>query len=163
MSCRWRISVRPAAVDVGTFTGRDIIVQFGLTSAPATFRSLTGRYLRACLGSLEAPVPFGGRDSQIAELNRWLADPDAPPNLLVTAPAGRGKTGLLVRWLDQADTHAWPIAFVPISIRYETNRAGTFYQALAARLADILGDAVEPPAGIDPSYQNAFSLRYRHP
>lgn len=139
-----------SVVDVGSFSGRDIIVQFGLTSAPSTFRSLILRFLRAHLGAPEAPIPFGGRDAQIAELNLWLADAEAPSNLLVTAPAGRGKTSLLVRWLNQLDTQAWPVVFVPVSIRYGTNRAAIFYQALAARLADLLGEMLQT-APADPA------------
>jgi hypothetical protein len=57
--------------------------------------------------------------------------------------AGRGKTALLAHWLQGIDAVAWPVAFVPISIRFETNRADIFYQALAARLADILGKPLE--------------------
>ena len=95
-------------------------------------------------------MPFGGRDIQIAQLNRWLTTADAPSNLLVTAPAGRGKTALLVRWLNQVNGEAWPVAFVPISIRYETNRAATFYQALAARLAEILVEDL-PSTPADPA------------
>jgi len=78
-----------------------------------------------------------------------LASPKSPRNFLVTAPAGRGKTALLVRWASQADP-AWPLAFVPISIRYETNRADVFYQALAAHLASLLGESL-PPTPSDPA------------
>jgi hypothetical protein len=102
------------------------------------------------LGSSQDPVPFGGRNAEIAELNRWLADPKAPSNLLITAPAGRGKTALLVRWLSQLDPDAWSVAFVPISIRYETNRAAIFYQALAARLTAILEETL-PATPADPA------------
>jgi len=66
----------------------------------------------------------------------------------VTAPAGRGKTALLIRWVQQLGEE-WPICFVPISIRYETNRAAVFYQALAARLASLLGETL-PQTLTDP-------------
>jgi hypothetical protein len=39
-----------------------------------------------------------------------------------------------------------PICFVPISIRYQTNTEAVFYQALAARLADILGETLPQAA-----------------
>lgn len=83
-------------------------------------------------------------------MNSWLANAEAPSNILITAPAGRGKTALLVRWLNQLNIEVWPVVFVPISIRYETNRAAIFYQALAARLADVLGEAL-PPTLADPA------------
>ncbi|MCB1883195.1 MAG: hypothetical protein KDG89_04235 [Geminicoccaceae bacterium] len=63
-------------------------------------------------------------------MNDWLADPDAPPN-----------------WLDQLDINIWPTVFVPISIRYETNRAEVFYGTLAARLAEIHGKTLN----VDPA------------
>ncbi|QLH37890.1 MAG: hypothetical protein HWD60_01290 [Defluviicoccus sp.] len=126
-------------IDVRTFKGRDIIVQFGLGATPAKFQVLVKQFLRFHLGSQEAPVPFGGRETQIATLNNWLANDAAPSNLLITAPAGRGKTALLVRWVGQLVDVAWPIAFVPISISFGTNDAAVFYPALAARLASILG------------------------
>jgi hypothetical protein len=44
-------------------------------------------------------VPFGGRDEDLALLDTWLDDETAPPRYLLTAPAGRGKSALLVRWL----------------------------------------------------------------
>jgi len=54
-----------------------------------------------------------------------------------------------VRWLAQLDADI-PVAFVPISIRYETSRPSIFYQALAARLAEILEEQL-PTATTDPA------------
>jgi hypothetical protein len=127
--------------------GRDIIVQFGLTGTPARFHGRVRRFLAYYLGSENRPVPFGGRGTELEQLHAWLADPEAPPNLLIAAPAGRGKTALLVRWLQSVDTAAWPVALVPISIRFETNRPEIFYQALAARLAEVLGEKLEEARG----------------
>lgn len=135
-------------VDIGTFHGRDIIVQFGLGAAQVSFKTRIRRFIESYLGTPTAPIPFGGRDDELKDLNEWLADPDAPRNLLVTAPAGRGKTALLIRWVDQLGEE-WPVCFVPISIRYETNRAAVFYQALAMRLASLLGETL-PQTMTDP-------------
>ena len=128
---------------------RDIIVQFGLQTTRSTFRGLVRRFLQAYLGTPEAPVPFGGRSAQLDKLNRWLRDPSAPPNLLLTASAGRGKTALLVRWLSEMEP-AYPVVFVPISIRYETNRPEVFYNAVAAGLARVLEEELQTPAA-DPA------------
>ena len=136
-------------VDIGSFRGRDIIVQFGLTATPASFQARIKRFLRSYLGSESEPVPFGGRATEMKRLNDWLLSDDSQRNLLVTAPAGRGKTALLVHWIHQLDG-LWPITFVPISIRYETNRAAIFYQALAARLASILNETL-PATPSDPA------------
>jgi hypothetical protein len=96
---------------------------------------------------------FGGRDREIEALNAWLAgDYDElsadtlggaarSSRLLITAPAGRGKSALLVRWMDQLNK-AWSLVFVPISIRYRSNEELTFYQALATDLARILGEVI---------------------
>jgi hypothetical protein len=141
--------------------GRDLIVQFGLSATPASFRSVIERFILLYLGTSKAPVPFGGRTREIEALNGWLHDRRDPAdsdvlagdagsnNLLITAPAGRGKTALLIRWIEQLPAD-WPLVFVPVSIRYQTNQALTFYQALAARLGSILGEALSEPRQ-DPS------------
>jgi ATP/maltotriose-dependent transcriptional regulator MalT len=115
--------------------GRDIIVQFGLGAAPATFKVRVKRFLDAYLGPEAGP--FGGRSTQIQMLNRWLVDPSSRRNALITAPAGRGKTSLVVHWINQLNDE-WQVVFVPISIRFGTNRAAVFYQALAARLSEVI-------------------------
>ena len=98
-------------------------------------------------------MPFGGRDEDVALLDAWLDDETAPPRYLLTAPAGRGKSALLVRWLQHLQEQgrvgrdapaAWQLVFVPISIRFETHRPDIFYEALAARLAEILGQELPP-------------------
>jgi hypothetical protein len=98
-------------------------------------------------------VPFGGRDEDIALLDAWLDDDAAPPRYLLTAPAGRGKSALLVRWLQHLQEQdrvgrdspdSWHLVFVPISIRFETHRPDIFYEAIAARLAEILDEELQP-------------------
>src|SRR5262245_61635702 len=54
-------------------------------------------FLEGYDGSRGRPVPFGGRAAALSRLSAWLDDPEAP-YLLLTAPAGRGKSALLVRW-----------------------------------------------------------------
>ena len=63
----------PPVIDVGSFQGRDIIVQFGLAGLPASFQNSIRRLLGYYLGSRARPVPFGGRTAQLARLNAWLA------------------------------------------------------------------------------------------
>jgi len=138
---------------------RDIIVQFGLQTTLPNFRGLVRRFLQAYLGTPDSPIPFGGRSVQLDELNRWLRDPSASANLLITAPAGRGKTALLVRWLSEMEL-AYPVVFVPISIRYETNRAEVFYSAVAVGLAGILEQTLRTPAADPASFYRDKVVEY---
>jgi hypothetical protein len=99
------------------------------------------------------PIPFGGRNRELADLDSWLTDDQAPSRLLLTAPAGRGKSALLVHWVTSLHVRnitndserGWYVAFVPISIRKSTNLPSVFYQALAKRLADIAGEELPAP------------------
>ena len=113
-------------------------------SAPA-FQSRIEAFFDEYLKAETGPVPFGGRGSELAALDTWLDDPQAPPRCLVTAPAGRGKSALLVRWAERLQQRGllqapgaivldgWNLVFVPISIRFGTNAQEVFYHALADR------------------------------
>jgi len=125
------------------------------------FRAQTAAFRDEYLISETGPVPFGGRDKELDILDRWLFDSNAAPRLLITAPAGRGKSALLVQWMKSLQelgivaADRWQLAFLPISIRIGTNRPEVFYEALAQRLAEITGD----PISID-VIRNAEYLRY---
>ena len=92
------------------------------------------------LGSNERPVPFGGRNTEMDELTKWLDNPKASPYLLLVAQAGMGKSSLLVRWcrhiLDRRDVE---VIFIPISIRFRTNLSSFIFGSLASRLAFLHG------------------------
>ena len=82
-------------------------------------------------------------------LDAWLEDVDGSTRFVLAAPAGRGKSALLVRWIKRLEStgrigqpDTWQLAFVPISLRFNTNRPQVFYEALAARLSNILGQAL---------------------
>ncbi|KQP22745.1 hypothetical protein [Pseudorhodoferax sp. Leaf267] len=122
------------------------------------FRGPVGWLRAQYLGAPDAPVPFGGRAREMEALNAWLEgrpEAGAPPllagramssHLLVHAPAGRGKTALLIRWMAQLGRD-WACIFVPVSIRAGTNEELTFYEALAAELAAHLGELLPPASG----------------
>jgi uncharacterized protein YeeX (DUF496 family) len=126
-------------------------------TAPA-FQSRIEAFLDEYLKSDTGPVPFGGRDKEIEQLTTWIKDDRAAPRLLVTSPAGRGKSALLVRWIEYLQAsglltapklscpQGWHMVFVPISIRFGTNAQQVFYRALAERLATIAGQVLEKPA-----------------
>jgi hypothetical protein len=136
----------PAAVLQDVQVGRDLIslvVNVARTTAAPRFQSKIQEFLEEYLVSETGPMPFGGRDAELKNLDRWLGDEQAPSRLLITAPAGRGKSALLVRWvtslqrrgLTERDGKGWHVAFVPISIRVGTHLPSVFYAALATRLS----------------------------
>jgi hypothetical protein len=132
--------------------------QFGSAKTPATgsiartFRRATAAFLDEYLVSETGPVPFGGRNREFECLDAWLSSKNAAPRMLVTAPAGRGKSALLVQWMKSLKDRGlvaedgWQLAFMPISIRVGTNRPSEFFGGLANRLAEITGKAIPPEA-----------------
>ena len=131
------------AIQIGQ--ARDVTLNLvtGITRLPTDYASRIRNFLTEYLSTPEQPVPFGGRDADLDRLDTWLADSHAPPYLLLAAPAGRGKSALLVRWsqrlLAQNDIS---LVFVPVSIRFRTNLAPVVFAALAARLAHLHGEEV---------------------
>ena len=119
---------------------RNPIVE-GINLLPYDYDVRIQNFLTEYLGTDSHPVPFGGRDDALKMLDTWLAE--TTPYLLLAAPAGRGKSALLVRWLDSLSTREdLALAFVPVSIRFGTNMERVFYAALAARLAFLHGDDI---------------------
>ena len=124
----------------------NVVIQYftkPVRSLPTDYAAHIEEFLTAYLGTPERPVPFGGREDALAALDAWLDDP-ATPYLLLTAPAGLGKSALLVRWLARLrETHPdLPTVFVPVSIRYSTNLSTVTFAALAAQLARVYGEEV---------------------
>jgi hypothetical protein len=117
-------------------------------SSQARTKAFTDEYLYSETG----PVPFGGRDNELRVLDEWIADPHGPPRMLITAPAGRGKSALLVRWMKNLQDRGvcgadgWRLVFIPISIRTGTNRPEVFYEDLARRLSDLTAEPLENEA-----------------
>lgn len=119
---------------------RDPIVE-GINLLPYDYDQRIQNFLVEYLGSEKQRVPFGGRDDALRILDDWLTT--STPYLLLAAPAGRGKSALLVRWLDSLRAREdLALAFVPVSIRFGVNMERVFYTALAARLAYLHGDDV---------------------
>ena len=116
------------------------------------FQFATRAFKNEYLLSETNPVPFGGRNAELRRLDDWLLDPSSCPRMLVTAPAGRGKSALLVHWMKNLEDggvcgdDGWQLAFMPISIRVGTNIPRVFYRGLASRLAEIMNE--EPPSDL---------------
>jgi len=86
------------------------------------------------LGSGAKTVAFAGREAELRHLDDWLADDRRPPYLLLTAPLGRGKSSLLLRWARAltAEENLEVIFFIPVSARFRTNLASVVFGSLAA-------------------------------
>jgi hypothetical protein len=117
----------------------------GIAALPADYASRVQAFLAEYLGTDRRPVPFGGRDTEMAQLDAWLDGADAPPYLLLAGPAGRGKSALLVRWTQRLQGRpGLALAYFPVSVRFGTNLAGVVFAGLGARLAALHGE--RPPA-----------------
>ncbi len=114
-------------------------------------------------GTPSSPVAFGGRQSTLEALDAWFDNSEEAPYLLLAAPAGRGKSAVLVRWSERlAGRTGVTTVFVPISVRFNTNLSRVVFSSLVSQLAAAHGDAapLEPdaPAGV---WQSLFSSYLR--
>jgi hypothetical protein len=110
----------------------------GLQELPTDSLTRVRNFLVEYLGQPDQPVPFGGREHAFTNLHVWLADPQSSPYLLLAAPAGRGKSALLLRWCQQLQQQPQiALAYFPVSIRFRTNLASVAFPALTALLAHL--------------------------
>jgi hypothetical protein len=125
----------------------------GINAFPTDYAKRIENFLVEYLGAPGKPVPFGGREADLASLEDWLDDLHAAPYRLLAAEAGRGKSALLVRWMQGLSARTdLAVVFVPISIRFRTNLASVTFAALTARLAKLHSEpvpgAVNTPAEV---------------
>lgn len=142
LACRAGVSVETLVLaDVPFLPGKEPERPAGAGTQPSV-----KRFLAAYLGTPADPVPFGGRANELAALDAWL-DEGSEPGLLLTAPAGRGKSALLVRWAERLRTrHGVTCVFFPISIRFRTNFASFALPALIAGVAAAQGMPAPAPS-----------------
>ena len=141
---------------------RDInIFLNGIASLPTDYASRIENFFSEYLGTKKAPVPFGGRETELSCLDAWIDDPKASPYLLLAAPAGRGKSALLVRWCQRLlVTDDVTVVFFPISIRFRTNLASVVFAALTARLAALHGEKLPMSPNISAEQWRGMMLDY---
>src|SRR5436305_8924398 len=115
----------------------------GLRELPTDYVTRVKSFLAEYLGSPQHPVPIGGRLKDCEYLDDWLTDTQASPYLLLAAPAGRGKSALLVRWCQRLFAQRdLAVAYFPVSIRFRTNLAGVSFPSLVALLVRLHGEEV---------------------
>jgi serine/threonine protein kinase len=122
----------------------------GLMGLPGDPLSGLEQFLFEYLGTPAKPAPFGGRETQMRQLDLWLSDREQSCALLV-APAGRGKSSLLAHWAASLASrgHA-DVALIPVSNRFETSRKTTVLSLLGKRLRFLCGtEAVQWPGSPD--------------
>lgn len=94
---------------------------------------------------------FGGRQTELAELDAWFNNKEQPFAFLM-APAGRGKTALLVHWLrhlKKENQNTINIVFHPISLRFETATDEVTFRSLTYQLALLHNE--QPPHSQTPA------------
>lgn len=121
------------------------------------------RFLAHYLGSANQHIAFGGRAEPIAMFCRWIEGDVGPAFRFLVGPMGRGKSAVICRLLERIASSAPPelgpgaetststtpaIVFVPVSLRFETNGAGTLFSAVD-RLARLHGDRAPRDSGLD--------------
>jgi nucleoside phosphorylase len=117
-----------------------LLVQ-GVDALPTDYAARIRHFLLEYLGAPQRPVPFGGRQFELAQLDGWLESPNGPPYVLITARAGGGKSALLAQWSARlAIDRKYSVVFVPVSIRFRTNLAAVVFPVLTARLAELHGE-----------------------
>ncbi|MCA9975972.1 MAG: NACHT domain-containing protein, partial [Anaerolineales bacterium] len=121
------------------------VINYYITGAQTYFPQFTAAiesFFIYYLGKEKEPVPFGGRNQELAQLDNWLAQ-ESTQHLLLVAPAGRGKSALLARWSQRLTTNNnLDVVFMPISVRFNTNREDNTFVILATRLAHFYGKQI---------------------
>jgi len=108
------------------------------------YRAGLESFLNFYLGTPQEPAPFGGRQTQLDELDAWLLEGRSAYGLLV-APAGRGKSALLAHWAQAlVERSAARVILIPISLRFNIHTPELVYKALAVRLGELHRQAVDP-------------------
>ena len=142
-------------------TGDITVFVQGLDTLATDYSGRIQNFLAEYVGSGERPVPFGGRQEALALADAWLEGDGNPPYLLLSAPAGRGKSALLVQWCDRVSKRPdYAVVFVPVSIRFNTNLESVVFAAATARLAALHGEKIPGDAHTSAQMWRALMTEY---
>jgi hypothetical protein len=87
---------------------------------------------------------FAGRQREIEQLDAWLGQSEKPIAVMI-APAGMGKSTLVVNWLKRVrETNRAKIVFHPISLRYNTHERKIVLKSLVRQLAEVYSKDDKP-------------------
>jgi Domain of unknown function (DUF4062) len=126
----------------------DRLVVQGIGLLRSDYDARIQRFLEEYLGDSRRPMAFGGRDRELARLDRWLHRAQGAPYALLAGPAGRGKSALLVQWAKRVmRENDVAVIFFPVSVRFRTNLASVVYASISARLAALHGEPI--PGAMD--------------
>ncbi|GCF08376.1 ATP-binding protein [Dictyobacter arantiisoli] len=151
-------------LNYGDFTTLTNSLTQGLRALPTDAATRVKNFLTEYLGDVHHPVPFGGRTKDFAQLDAWVtATEHVSPYLLLAAPAGRGKSALLLRWCQRLlaqRQRSIAVAYFPVSIRFRTNLAGVAFPALVALLASLHGEKVPADPNLPEEVWRSLLVEY---
>lgn len=100
-------------------------------------RSQVLKLIRSYQGRPDAPRPFAGRSALLQQLDQWLAGTDRFK--LLSGPAGRGKSALLLHWLGRVTQRNKDVTvfYVPISLRFATATEKQGVELLFTAFCDV--------------------------
>jgi hypothetical protein len=89
----------------GAYHARALVGRLSGVAVASTFTGKIEAFLEEYLMSEEGlgVVPFAGRDKELELLDGWLDDTGGASRLVLTAPAGRGKSALIVHWMERLE------------------------------------------------------------
>ncbi|MYM72005.1 NACHT domain-containing protein [Duganella sp. FT134W] len=132
---------------------------------PWFLRNRVAEFYTLYCGTGLTSAPFGGRSQYTDALVAWATDTGRSARCLVTGPAGRGKSALMIHVaaaLDAqnqpGDQDGWQVFLVPISMRCETHSSDIYLQILATGLAYLAG--IPLPASTQEPAQMQARLYY---
>jgi hypothetical protein len=131
----------------------------GVRRLPMPYEERIQEFLEEYLGTPERPTPFGGRVAALAELDAWLDDAAAPPYLLLTAPAGRGKSALLARYVVNTDPTSIIEELLPVAVPVYRLEPEALDRERSLVLAEAEPSAQTRTAGeVQEALQDAFGI-----
>jgi hypothetical protein len=137
----------------------------GVVGLPESQAADVQAFVDLYLEPADGVAAFGGRDAMLEHVTKWLFDQQSSRNLFICAPAGMGKSALIIHWLRQlyqskADVE---VVFFPISSRFATTSSrGFVLQALAAQIEARHGEPFQPKPDPD-AHRAAFHKLLQQP
>jgi tetratricopeptide (TPR) repeat protein len=101
-----------------------------------------GSVFSVLLATSTAAPPFRGRRAELERLDHWWNDPSQPPVLVLTGPAGIGKTRLVTEFAASREA-PWRVGWLPLTGETDAVKA---VRACGAPVLILVDDADQQPA-----------------